>query len=264
MLTVVKNQIKVTSLAIKYALMREMTNKATFLSNIIFMILNNSVMIFQWLILYNINGQIGGYTLKNILLLWAIFAGWYGVSHFIFKNAFHLSDIINSGQLDTVLVQPKNVLISIITNSIETSAIGDIIYAYILFFIYGFSIKDFLLFTLFIITGGLIIVSIMVILGSLSFWKGKSDVFVDTFNSIVGLVATYPEGIFNGLVKILLYTIVPLGFVSYMPVNLMTSFSPLILGGILLYTAIMIALAFLIFNLGLKRYSSTNLMNARM
>ncbi len=47
MLMAVKNQIKVTLLTIKYAIMREMLNKFTFFSNIIFMMLNNASMIVQ-------------------------------------------------------------------------------------------------------------------------------------------------------------------------------------------------------------------------
>ena len=42
MLMVVKNQIRVFILSIKYALMREMLNKVTFITNILFMILNNA------------------------------------------------------------------------------------------------------------------------------------------------------------------------------------------------------------------------------
>jgi ABC-2 type transport system permease protein len=76
-------------------------------------------------------------------------------------------------------------------------------------------------------------------------------------------MATYPDGIFKGVVKILLYTIVPLGLVAYIPVNIMTIFNPLLLGCIVVYTILIIAFAFFIFNTGLKRYSSTNLMNAR-
>ena len=51
MLMEVKNQIKVVLLSTKYAIEREMLNKVTFVSNIIFMILNNSSFIIQWIIL---------------------------------------------------------------------------------------------------------------------------------------------------------------------------------------------------------------------
>jgi ABC-2 type transport system permease protein len=43
MLMEVKNHIKISFLSIKYALQREMLNKASFISNIVFMILNNCI-----------------------------------------------------------------------------------------------------------------------------------------------------------------------------------------------------------------------------
>ena len=118
MLTAAKNQIKVSLVTIKYALMREMLNKVTFLTNIIFMILNNACFIVQWIILYSIKDNVGGYTFKQILLLWGIAAGTYGISRFFFKNAFHLSETINNGKLDSYLVQPKNVLISSVLSNL--------------------------------------------------------------------------------------------------------------------------------------------------
>ena len=114
MLTEVKNQIKVSFLSIKYALLREMLNKTTFITNVIFMILNNASMIVQWIILYSLKENVGGYTFKQVLLLWGLAAGTFGVSRFFFSKAFSLSDTINSGKLDAYLVQPKNVLLSVI------------------------------------------------------------------------------------------------------------------------------------------------------
>ena len=54
MLMEVKNQIKVMLLSTKYALQREMLNKVTFISNVLFMILNNASFIVQWIILYSL------------------------------------------------------------------------------------------------------------------------------------------------------------------------------------------------------------------
>ena len=79
MLMVVKNQIKVSFLSIKYALLREMLNKTTFITNILFMILNNASFIIQWIILYSLKENVGGYTFDQVLLLWGLAAGTYGV-----------------------------------------------------------------------------------------------------------------------------------------------------------------------------------------
>lgn len=264
MLTAVKNQINITILSIKYALMREMLNKTTFLTNIIFMILNNASCIIQWIILYSLRDNVGGYTFKQVLLLWGIAALTYGFSHFFFKKAYKLAETINTGKLDSYLVQPKNVLLSVITSEVQTSAIGDIIYGYVVLLIYGFSVKSFVLFTLFGITGGLILTAMAVIYGSLSFWFSKTDVIADTTLSMMTNFATYPDGIFKGFVKILLFTLIPVGIVNYIPVKVISSFNLGYFLIIIVFTLILVSFAFTIFYKGLKRYSSSNLMGAKI
>lgn len=264
MLMAVKNQFKISFLSIKYSLIKEMLNKTTFFSNIIFMILNNAGFIIQWIIFYSLKEDIGGYTFKQILLLWGIAASTYGFAHFFFKNSSNLCDIITNGKLDAYLVQPKSVLISVITSDVEVSAIGDLLYGYIMLFVCGISIEKFLLFTLFTISGGLILVSISVILSSLSFWINKADIIADTGNSLMVNFATYPDGIFKGITKIILFTLIPVGIVNYIPVKILTNFDIKLTSLIILITIILIILAFLIFNKGLKRYSSSNLMGARI
>ena len=82
MLMAVKNQIKISLLSIKYACIREMLNKTTFITNVIFMILNNASFIIQWVILYSLRENVGGYSFKQVMFLWALAASTYGISHF--------------------------------------------------------------------------------------------------------------------------------------------------------------------------------------
>lgn len=264
MLTAVKNQMKVSFLSVKYAIMREMLNKTTFLTNIIFMILNNASFIIEWIILYSLRENVGGYSFKQVLLLWGIASGTYGFTHFFFKKSYDLSETINNGKLDSFLIQPKNVLISCISSDVEVSALGDLLYGYIMLFVYGFTISRFLLFSLFIILGGIMLTSISVILSSLSFWFNKSDIIADTGNSLMTNFATYPEGIFKGLAKVLLFTIIPVGMVNYIPVRILTTFSLPLLTLVVGVTIVTSLFAFLIFYQGLKRYSSSNLMVAKI
>lgn len=264
MLTEVKNQLKVNYLSIKYGLMREMINKFSFLANIIFMIINNSCFIIQWVVLYSLKESIGGYTFKQMLLLWGIAASTFGVSRFFFKKAFTLSETINTGKLDAFLVQPKNVLLSAITTDIEVSAIGDLLYGYVILIIYGITLENFLLFTVFTILGGLIITCVSVIANSLAFWFNMSDVLADTINNMMITFGTYPKDIFTGIVKILLYTLIPVGIANYIPIDLIINFN--IYGFLLVFivTILLVVLSFYIFNKGLKRYSSSNLMSSRI
>lgn len=264
MLMEVKNQLKVTCQSIKYALQREMLNKVTFISNIIFMILNNACFIVQWVILYSIKDDVGGYTFKQVLLLWGIAAMTYGISRFFFKDAFELSEIINSGKLDNYLIQPKNVLISCITSSVEVSALGDMIYGFIMLCVFGLSIKNIVLFLFCTILGGLVIVSIAIIFASLSFWFSRTEMVSNTINSMMTNLATYPEGIFKGIIKVVFYTILPLGITTYLPVQILSNINIVSIIYLIIGAFIFISLAFIIFYKGLKRYSSTNLMNVRV
>ena len=81
MLMEVKKQIKIIFLSVKYNLMKQMLNKITFITNILFMILNNATFIIQWLVLFNIREEIGGYGFKEVLLLWGLAAGAFGIAH---------------------------------------------------------------------------------------------------------------------------------------------------------------------------------------
>ena len=202
MLMEVKKHIKISLLSIKYSIMMQMLNKVTFITNVIFMILNNASFIIQWLVLFNIKDSVGGFTFKQVLLLWGIASGTYGISHLFFEEAFNLSKLIINGKLDSFMVQPKNVLISVITSRSKISALGDLIYGYIVLLFYGITLKNFIIFTFVIICGGIIITEISVIYNSLCFWFIKADILGDTVNNTMLNFATYPDTIFKNSVKI--------------------------------------------------------------
>lgn len=264
MLMEVRNQLKVMFLSTKYNIMRQMTNKVTFITNIVFMILNNASFIIQWIILFELRESIGGYTLKEVILLWGLAAGVFGIAHIFFNKAFEISDLIINGKLDTFIVQPKNVFLSVISSDTSISAIGDLLYGYICLFIYGITIKNFILFTLFSITGGIILTAFCSILGCLSFWIVKSETIADSLNSAMIHFATYPGTIFKNIVKILLFTIIPVGIAHYMPVEIILNFDICKFIIVFVFTIFISGLAFWVFNKGLKRYSSSNLMSSRI
>ena len=264
MLTAAKNQGRVVLLSFKYNIMREMTNRVTFLTNVFFMILNNATFIVQWLLLFHIKSDIGGYAFRDVMLLWGIAASTFGLAHILFQRAFSLSDLIVNGKLDSFLVQPKSVLVSVITSSTNASAIGDLIYGYLILIIFRFSIVNLLLFTLFTISGALIMTAYAIITGSISFWIVRGDMISDSLNNIIINFATYPDSIFKQSVRLLLYLLVPVGFMIYLPLHIMLQFNLWLCLGVLAFTAGSCLLAHFIFYRGLKRYSSSNLMSARI
>lgn len=75
---------------------------------------------------------------------------------------------------------------------------------------------------------------------------------------------TYPGAIFKGITKILLYTLVPVGLSAYMPMEVLGKFNLLNFAIIIIYTVLITMFAFFIFYKELKRYSSSNLMVAKI
>lgn len=264
MLMEARNQIKIIFLSVKYNVMREMTNRVTFLTNITFMILNNASFIILWLVLFSLKSNIGGYQINDVLAMWALAASTYGLSHIFFLRAYQLSDLIIHGKLDAFLVQPKSVILSVITSATSAPAIGDLLYGYIIILLFHRSPGKILLFTYFTITGAIILTAFAVIVGSLSFWIVKGDILANNLNEAMINFSTYPEGIFRGVVKTILYTLIPVGLTVYMPLQVILKFQFKYLFIITLFAFGISLFAWIIFYRGLKRYSSSNLMSARV
>lgn len=264
MSTAVRNQLRVCLLSVKYNLMREMLNKVTFLTNVGFMVLNNASFIIQWVILFRLKEDIGGYGMREVMLLWGLAASTFGLSRILFARAFALPDLIINGKLDSYLVQPKNVLLSVITSATNTSALGDLLYGLIVLCIFCFSVERLFLFLLFTVTGAVIITSFALLMGSLTFWFVRADAFGSHMVNGMISFATYPDGIFQGRVRFLLYHVVPVGMTVYQPVHIMMRFDAGMLLTVLGYTALLTAVAVIVFYRGLRRYSSSSLMEARM
>ena len=263
MLTAVKGNLKLMFLGIKYNIMKCMENKVAFATSVIMMIFNNATFIIQWLTIFAIKESVGGYTLNDVMLFWAVSSGAYGLAHIFFNGVNKIPQYIEEGKLDAFLTTPKNPLCYVLSSSTEPSAWGDLIYGYIALIIFNFSIKNILLYSILIIFGALIYASIICIFNTLTFIFYKSSEVTGVITSALLNSSLYPDVIFGRAVKIIFFTIVPSGFACWIPVHLIMSFNPINLIILIVATIIFVSLAFILFNQGLKRYSSSNLMGAR-
>ena len=100
--------------------------------------------------------------------------------------------------------------------------------------------------------------------GSLSFWIVKADIISDSLNNVMINFATYPGTIFKDTIKIILYTIIPVGISNYLPLSIIMKFNLINFIFVIIFTFLITVLAFFIFNKGLKKYSSSNLMCSRI
>ena len=237
MLTEVKKEIKLVFLSIKYNIMRQMINPLSFTLNVIFMMLNNAAFIIQWIILFSLKDSFGGY------------------------GAFTLGQTIENGGLDQYLVTPRNLYYSVISSYSKVSAIGDFLYGLVLCLI--FYPKSILLCLLFSIIGASIMKAFGVILNSLAFWITRSDDFADSLLGAFISFSLYPDTIFSKFIRVLMYTVLPVGFAVFLPVNIIMNFNIYYFIIVILFTIMINQISHLVFNKGIRRYSSSNLMVSR-
>lgn len=264
MLTVVKNQVRVCLLSVKYNIMREMLNKVTFVTNVLFTMLNNATILVQWFILFRLREDVGGYTMREIMLLWGLTAASFGLSHILFARVFSLPELIVSGKLDSYLVQPKNVLLGVMTSSTDITAIGDLLYGWGIICISGIGTHGFLLILLFTGTGAIVFTAFALLTGSLAFWFVRVEMLGGQMTMGMVSFATYPDGIFRGVSRFLLYFMIPVGMAVWHPVHIVTGFDAGMLVMVLGYTCLLGIVSVIVFYRGLRRYSSSSLMEARM
>ncbi len=72
--------------------------------------------------------------------------------------------------------------------------------------------------------------------------------------------STYPIDIFRGVVKLLLFTVVPAGFISFVPLQLLHQFSLPLFAGLVGFTTLIVGIAIGAFEVGVKRYESGSLL----
>lgn len=241
-----------------------MAYRTTFILQASFMFLNDAFWLFIWWVLLNNFPTIAGWGMGEILLMYGLSAGGYGVMAIFAANATRLSQMISEGQLDYYLALPKNVLVHALISRTQFDAVGDFTFGLVAIAI-GCSMThtSFLLALLFMLTAAMVLSGFQVIMNSLAFFIGRSQEFSDQIGMSAVTFSMYPGGIFKGFARFLVFFIIPAGFVTHLPIETLRSFSLRNTLAIVAAAFIIWALAVLIFNRGLRKYESGNQMALR-
>lgn len=240
--------------------------RAAFIGQLFAVFINNGAFMLFWFLIYSkVGGSINGYSYKDIVLLWGVIASAFGWSEVLFGNGKNITRIIYTGELDIFILQPKPVLPNLVCSKMVMLGWGDALYGLVTFFlVFGLDPIRLVLFIIYTVTGAVVFTGFRVIIHSLTFYLGNVQVLSATLiNTLLGL-GTYPATIFRGPILFLLYTALPVGFIAFLPVESLNSFSIKTFVYILLGDSIFVALAIWIFYLGLKKYESGNIIGSRM
>jgi ABC-type uncharacterized transport system permease subunit len=141
------------------------------------------------------------------------------------------------------------------TRRIDTAMLGDLFFGPVLFVLSGEpTLERASIYVVGSLCGAVVLVGFLVAAGSLTLFFGGKGEQADLSFQVVLILASYPLDVFGGITKILLFTAVPVAFITGLPTRLVDDFDPGTAG--LLLALAFAALGEITFRLGLNRYSS--------
>lgn len=231
--------------------------RGSFLLSMTFMALNNATFFVFWWVLLGRVGQLRGWYLGDVQLLFGISAAGFGLMQATAGGAVHLSRFIDDGTLEPLLVQPKSTLVYALGCRAQASGFGDLLSGLLFIGVSGhLSWSSAPRVALCVLVSAVTFTASCVILFSLAFWVQKTHQLSRQLLDILITFSLYPEPLFDGGLRLLLFTLLPAGFVAYLPARVARGASSLDLLCMLGGAAGYLWLARAVFKAGLRRYSS--------
>jgi len=238
--------------------------RVPFLLQFLGMILNNAAFLVFWTVLIQHTGTIGGWGFGDVLFLWALGPAAFGLAHVVFGNVRQVNTLIVQGDLDVYLLQPKDPLFHALISRTIPSAWGDLIYGFLLLPFLTLDPVKMGLFVLFTITGALVFVGTFGLVQSLAFWLGNISGMAAAFTEFMLNFTLYPETVFPQEMRWVFYSLIPAGFLVFLPIHILKSLDWVWLPVVLVVAVGLCVLNWLVFQAGLKRYESGNAIGARV
>jgi ABC-2 type transport system permease protein len=248
----------------RHNLMSAMAYREAFLLQAFGMLVNDLMLLVFWVVLFIRFPTIRGWDLPGVVTLYGIVACSFGLAGVICGNHAQLARLIASGDLDYYLALPADPLVHILVSRSSLSAWGDLFFGVAVYLLAdpGHWLR-LPLFMLLSVSAALVFVAFGTLTGSLAFWLGQSQNLSMQLRNALVTFGIYPVDIFPGIIRLLLYTLIPAAFVGSLPAVLLASFNWGRLLLMLLFTVALVLLARWIFYLGLRRYTSGNLVTTR-
>lgn len=233
--------------------------RASFWIQIGVMFFQNFIFLSIWFFFFQKFQEIRGWKMSDYYLLFGIANISFGMLSIFFGGAFRLSEMIITQGIEPYMTQPKSILIQTIGSDSKPSGWGDIFSGLVMFGLSGYaSFKNWPYLILIILTSFFLMTATTIIIHSLVFWVRSLEQMTESMFFMFMHLCVQPNHIFQGMLKLIIYTIVPVAFISTLPVEMIRSNSPSYLGVILIATFLYSSIAVFIFYKGLQRYESGN------
>lgn len=236
----------------------------SFLSQVIGMLVNDCLWVGFWMLYFTRFPVLKGWTLEDVVVLWSVLGVSWGLATGFMSNVQRIPQLVVQGQLDYYLALPKNVLLHLLVSQMRPVSFGDLLFGIVMMLLFvKITWLKLLIFAVVSLLATVVWVGLFILTGSLTFYLGNSETISAQVNGMVLHFASYPTPIFDNTVKFILFTLLPAGFISTLPVELVREFNWLSLLQLAAAGTAFLGAGVWLFHRGLKRYESGNLMMMR-
>jgi ABC-2 type transport system permease protein len=231
--------------------------RGAFAMQVVFMLLNNATFFVFWWVLMRRVDEIRGWRLDDVQVLFGIVAAGFGLAVTTAGGVRHLGQLIHDGELDALLTQPKPVLVHALGLRSQASGFGDLLFGIAMLAASGhLSWRTLPYMCLAIAASAMVFVACGIVFFSLAFWLGRVETLARGLWDMVITFSLYPEPLFGGALRLVLFTALPSGFVGYLPRQVVMDPSAWSVFALFAAAASYLAIAALFFEAGLRRYAS--------
>jgi ABC-type uncharacterized transport system, permease component len=209
--------------------------------------------------------QLLGWTFYEILFLYGFSLLPMSLFSTISLNLYYFNETyIVQGKFDRVLLRPLHSLFQILFEQFRLESLSDTVLGLFLISVCAAKLNlplgfvEWLFLGLAAVCGCIIYVAIFLMLTAVAFWmEDRVGIIPPVFNMLT--FGRYPLDIYNGFVRFLLSWIVPFGFASFYPAAALLKGETYHFYGLItpLVAAVFLTLAILVWNRGVRNYSST-------
>ncbi len=219
---------------------------------------------FVW-VLFGRIGDLNGWTLPEIMLIYGFAALPYGLFEVFLNGVWRLGYMVNLGHFDLCLTRPISPLLLVVTEDSATHGFGTFVTGMVIVVTASrmldleWTLPLVLFAALAVGCGTLIYLSVNLITATCSFWFQGGRTSIMFMVQRLRDFANYPLTIYTAPIRILLSWVIPFGFAGFYPATLFlgrdefTAYVYLVPVVALLF----FALAYGFWRLGLTRYQST-------
>ena len=238
--------------------------RGAFFMQVAAMFFNDCVWVIFWTVFFTRFPILEGWDVRDVITVWAIAASGFGLAHAIFGNTLYLATLIAQGQLDVWMLYPRALLPHLLLGRMDATSWGDALFGFVVYVAYVRpDPQHLILFTGLTLPAAILFVGFGVLSGSLGFYLGNSAILTEQWRFAMITFSTYPGILFKGAVKLLLFTLIPAGFITLLPIEALRGMSLVDAALALAGSLAVLAVGAGVFYHGVRRYESGNLMGMR-